>query len=66
MGKRYCSETNVVINQGCGHTMIRAAREGGVNSCLTILYKKSFMFFMTACSKRLHPISPKVRKLEGS
>ena len=48
MGKRFCSETNVAINQGCGHTMIRAARGGGVNSCLTILYKKSFVFFMTA------------------
>ena len=29
MGKRYCSETNVGINQRCGHTMIRAARGGG-------------------------------------
>ena len=51
MGKRFGSETNVAINQGCGHTMIRAGRGGGgggVNSCLTILYKKSFMFFMTA------------------
>ena len=49
MGKRFFSETNVAINQGCGHTMIRAARGGGgVNSCLTILYKKSFMFSMTA------------------
>ena len=50
MGKRFGSETNVAINQGCGHTMIRAlvGGGGGVNSCLTILYKKSFMFFMTA------------------
>ena len=29
MGKRYCSEINVVINQRCGHTMTRAARGGG-------------------------------------
>ena len=29
MGKRYCSETNVVINQGCGHTHRRTGRGAG-------------------------------------